>query len=390
MTKMLSAHPKALVISDPYVYFFKGYRNFHYARAGIVGFDPTGPMSDHFMDSHHDVLRRIIDSDLSETIPQNTKKQIREAIREWKLQQHSDLCRRLDEADGKTFAEFYDSLIWLLKDIYGSAETEQVGTKVSWSEEYLLPLARAFPDMKFIFVVRDLRAIVSSQNNKKGPGAGKRPLLFYIRNWRKSVAFGTILTRILDDVRDRILFLRYEDMIADPESVARKCSAHLGLHFDPAMNDQNRYRNEASGAAWSANTSYQGEAGIVRPSIDAWKERLSEAETRCIEALAGPELTLMGYDLTCPDENSIEPFLLDGTPEPEFEELADFIKASDCARYVTDQNLMKLELEKEIRRRAILRGNSGTIDEAEAKQMFIEPAYLRVLSEFEPHTDRYR
>ena len=68
LSRVLSAHPDALVVSDPSIYFFKAYRDFHFEQAGLER-DAELPNSSLFMDPQIDVWSRILAADLSETMP---------------------------------------------------------------------------------------------------------------------------------------------------------------------------------------------------------------------------------------------------------------------------------------------------------------------------------
>ena len=57
LSRMFSAYPECLVVSDPFVYFFKAYRNFHLARVGAQGWLPDEPTPDYFGATHGDLLQ---------------------------------------------------------------------------------------------------------------------------------------------------------------------------------------------------------------------------------------------------------------------------------------------------------------------------------------------
>ena len=186
---MISAHPHALVISDPCIYFFKAYRDHLFQCAGITDIVPSAPTSDWFDPPQHDALRRILDADFSEVMPTALKERVRADIRNWKGDQHPNLIQQIEQVNGTTFADFFRALLRLMAQTYGMGHETVVGTKVSWCEEFLPAMSRAFPDMRFVLVQRDLRAVIASQNQEKGLekanghcsftfGTGERPMLF--------------------------------------------------------------------------------------------------------------------------------------------------------------------------------------------------------------------
>jgi len=380
MTKVLSAHPQLLVVSDPYIYFFKTYRNFLYEKNSAKNWHPDEPMSDFFLDENFDVLEKIKLSDLSEPIPKKLKQKIRKDIEDWKIQQHPALCRRLDEVEGNTFAEFYDSLIKLLQIVYGNYEITKLGTKVGWSEEFIPALNRAFPEMKFLIMVRDIRSIIASQNSKKGFGSGKRPLLFYIRQWRKSVAFANIYTKLNDELKSKVYLIKYEDLITNTERTLRYICDFLNIDYYDEMLDPNKYKDEAFNKGWLPNTSFEPKSGIYNTSIDKWKSTLLPKEIQMTETLSAPEMNMMDYRFTTHSAPMTD-FLLD-PPEPEFDELAEWIKPFHCCDYLRNETKLIIELSKEMLRKQIFqRGIDLNIESKYIRRLFIDENYFRLLLE---------
>ncbi len=345
--RALSAHPRLLVVGDPYVYFFKGYRNFLYERAGISEWNPDEPMSDHFLDPHHEVLQEIAAADFSEPIPLSIANKIKSDIVEWKTSQHPRLCERISQVSGETFAAFYDSLIQALHDAYPDPKVEQLGTKACWSEEFIPALARAFPEMRFVILIRDLRAVVASQNSRSGEGAGKRPLLFYIRQWRKSVAFAMSLAK--SDLAGRLLVMRYEDLIEDSDTWLTRLCDHLQVDADAAVLDPAQYSD--GNETWRPNSSYEAVGGIYRSSRDRWRSVLTPREIAMIDTLAGPELRALEYPTEKP--GAVLDFLADA-PEPAYEELAAWVRECSAGDYLEDPTRFFAEIAKERLREDLL------------------------------------
>ncbi len=373
LSSLLSDHPGGLVVSDPFVYFFKHYRNLHLDRLGVEGWHPDEPTPDYFGGERRGLLDSLLDADLSESIGAATLEQLRTDIRTWKGEQQPDLCARLDEVEGTTFADTYRALIELAIEVHAEGPISVGGTKVSWCEEFLPALARAFPDMRFVMPVRDLRAVVASQNSQRGVGEGKRPLLFYVRHWRKSVSLAHHFVQRHPLLAGRVELVRYEDLVAAPESTLERLCAHVGLA--PAS----LHASDQDLAGFAHNSSFEpASPGIFTDSTDRWRSVLDQAEVEAIEAMAGPELALMGYSLTTERRRPTE--CLDTDCEPAFEDLSGWLQGHTCAAYLRDPALRRANYEAEERRRSVL--ESGVDPGADTERdLFLVEGLLPALRE---------
>jgi hypothetical protein len=376
LSRVLSAHPDALVVSDPSIYFFKAYRDFHFEQAGLER-DVERPNSSLFMDPYVDVWSRILAADLSETMPDWAKRQVREQLRDWKTAQHPRLVAEIESVDGESFRDFFASLLALLATLYGNENTRLVGAKTSWCEAFIPALGRAFPEMKFVFMVRDLRAVIASQNQQRGVGEGTRPLLFYVHHWRKSVAFAMAWGRLDPVFSKRCAVVRYEDLISDLAGQLRPINRLLDLACHPHQFNAERWPDERMEGRWTPNSSYHGQKqGLYSSSVDRWRTSLSGATVRAVEALAGPELALMGYDLERPIA-SVDAYLA-ANVEPDFESLAPWLKPYPEAEFTRDPMLRRAVCAAEARRRAMIR-SAYPADCRRSRGLLIDPRMAALL-----------
>jgi len=205
-------------------------------------------------------------------------------------------------------------------------------------------LARAFPDMRFVMLVRDLRAVVASQNSQRGVGKGKRPLLFYVRHWRKSVA---LAHHCKSRMSNRVTLVRYEDLVARPVEEMQRLCTFAGVEYAAEL-----ARIDGT-SIWTHNSSYGSPgAGIFTDSTERWRKVLRPAEIEALEALAGPELSWMGYEVG--DARRWPSECLDSDCEPAFEELSPWLKAFPSATYLRDPARRRAEYAAEDARRAVL------------------------------------
>ena len=381
VSRILSAHPAALVVSDPYVYFFKALRD-HHRRALGLGAMGGRPTPHWFLDPDQVVLQAIQGDDLSAPIDPASQERIRADVAEWKSAQHPALVTALEGVRGETWRDFFSALLAALFRLYGDDTVRILGTKVSWCDEFIPALARAMPRMRFVLVVRDVRAMVASQNRREGAGSGKRPLLFYLRHWRKSVA---LTARWLHDtpwLAERVHMLRYEDLARAPEPRLRELCGFLGLEWCSRMLTD--WTDPARGDSWTHNSTFRSGAegrGISTTSIDRWRSVLTPAEVAAIEAYAGPELAWLGYPLSptiAPDDAWTRAGV-----EPPFDQLSRWLQPFPEAQYLRSPAGMAREYAAEILRRSMLEGRStlegGAVPAALMEPMFFGEAHYHRL-----------
>ena len=77
MTQVLSAHPEMLVVGDPYVYFFKGYRNQFFEDHHQSNWIFDEPMPDYFHDDKIEFSQHLLTTDLQQSIKPHIRKQRR-------------------------------------------------------------------------------------------------------------------------------------------------------------------------------------------------------------------------------------------------------------------------------------------------------------------------
>ena len=351
LSRMLGADGRALVVADPCIYVLKAYRRALARELGLADFDPEAPTSDLFRSPHPALDRAILEGDLSTPVSADDLAWLRHQLRTWKAEQHPRLCAHLDRVVGATFTEVWTALLELAADLYGGSGLELVGTKVSWCEEYLPALARALPDLRVVLLVRDVRGVVASQNSVRGRAAGKRPLLFYARHWRKHVRLAEELVEPEGALAGRAVRVRYEDLVADPEGELRRVAPVLGLDFDPRQLEVERFRDEGERPGWRTNSSFAAPGdGIYADSTARWRSILSADEVRALESLCGPELEACGYACSADRLDPLECLALDCEPRPE--ELSPWLVGDSSAAYLTDAALRRREYAAESERLA--------------------------------------
>lgn len=105
------------------------------------------------------------------------------------------------------------------------------------NKNYLRTLLAIFPGAKAIHIVRDGRAVAASViSHVWGPSS----IIGAAHWWLAHVSLG--LAAETDLGKDRIIRIRYEDLVTWPERVLKKLCSWLGLDYDPEMTKGGGYR----------------------------------------------------------------------------------------------------------------------------------------------------
>lgn len=173
---------------------------------------------------------------------------------------------------------------WLsrIRDLYADFQAEVLGRsgKARWAEKdptYTLHLAfieELFPDAVYVHLVRDGHDVVASFRDRWGYRSAARAAR---TEWARYVRAARALQRRLPD--ERFLELRYEELVADPETQGQRMFAFLGedwdasvLDFDPAEHRATeRYRRFTAGrreAGGDGSTIYRSRVGTGGSSLD--------------------------------------------------------------------------------------------------------------------------
>jgi len=155
---------------------------------------------------------------------------------------------------------------------------------------YVRRLRDAFPEARFIHLVRDGRAVAASILPLDW---GPNSIIGAAQLWTAHVAHGLSAEQVVPE--DRRRRVRYEDLVSRPADVLEDLCGFLGLDFDPEM-------LQAKGLEVPAYTRNQ-HALVGRPADskrrDRWREVLSARQVEIFEALTGDLLPNLGYELAC-------------------------------------------------------------------------------------------
>jgi hypothetical protein len=129
------------------------------------------------------------------------------------------------------------------------------------------------PDARYIHITRDGRDVAMSQLAKKGSffhDLREYRRLSYANVFRRWVEWEQKVRATLYRGGLKVIHLRYEDLIADPEREMRRITSFLGLPFEKGMLDYASHDHDYPD--WEAgSTDVAGHAGISAVSVAKWR-----------------------------------------------------------------------------------------------------------------------
>jgi hypothetical protein len=272
---------------------------------------PAGcPFQDYYFEAlGHRLLDAVLSADAAMPLSSDEVLRLRDACAARASLESGVIAEAMAGLNGRTYAGIFESIFSIIGD--SAPDAAWAGCKEVWIQEFIPVLARSLPECRFLCIERDPRAVVASllAVTKHDPSqAAHTPS--YMRHWRKGVA---LTRRYLADpeLASRVLLVRYEDLVADPEHGAQKLCEFLNLEFDPAMLALSR-------DGWNGNSGYEHqEKNVYRGSLDRWMNSLSPEMLATVDFLCGPEMNLTPYKLVASGgtDNSVIECLLNANRE---------------------------------------------------------------------------
>jgi Sulfotransferase family len=151
-----------------------------------------------------------------------------------------------------------------------------------------LRLRAAFPNAKFIHIVRDGRGVAASVLPLDW---GPNSIQGAARWWSEGLAPGLAAESTLPQAH--ILRVRYEDLVLETEATLRRLCAYCGLEYQPDM---------AGGGGFRVSEYSSGQHTLVgqapdRRRLDAWERELTPRQIEIFEYMTGDLLAYLDYPL---------------------------------------------------------------------------------------------
>ncbi|MBM7557454.1 sulfotransferase family protein [Halanaerobacter jeridensis] len=290
ISRAIDAHSQLAVPTDPYFAFFREFRNEIY-KDYIDCFDDDKALNDHFFDSNLEPKHKISNTALNHEIKNQDLQKIKEKIIDFAEPNSPLVIPYVRKIEASTYKELFSEMMKVVDKAYGDQDTNMLGFKQTWVEEFVTPLLNTFPKMKVVQIIRDPRAVMASRT-KTTQLTHNYPLLFMIKHWRKSFAYALYNSY---HNSDNFKLVKYENLTSKPEETMKDICDFINIDYEEKMINPNFYR-DGKGDSWTDNSAYSTTNKITAKFKDKWKEILPAAKLQYIEDLCHLEMMKLGYE----------------------------------------------------------------------------------------------
>ncbi len=179
----------------------------------------------------------------------------------------------------------------MLEEYASKHKKNRWGEKTPGHYEYVETLTNWYPNCQIIWMVRDPRSVCSSYldvpwsaNHVLGPARRWLSSMRALENWSQD---------------PRILIVKYEDLVQDPNDVMSNTLIFLG---EPPFSDKKFATTRpvaivGSHSGWHRRHLKSASNPVHKTSKDKWRNRLRPLQIRVIEQLCSTQMTEWEYEL---------------------------------------------------------------------------------------------
>lgn len=299
LAKLLSANKNTMCVSDPFYPFFKQFRNEFLNEKTKEALN--SPLGDYVMSENSSAMyKRINGKTFEEVITTFSNQELINKIGAHCKLYSPKIINHLSKIKGDNYQEIFSCFGAILKGAYKENKDELVGFKEVWINEFSEQCIKSDKNLKLIFIIRDPRSIVAS-NFSSGSAY---PILFLIRQWRKTIGHSLMLTK---KYPQNTILIRYEDLITKPEIETAKICRFLDLDLDADMLDPSQFKDGLNNK-WIQNSSQNHKINdrtkFNTKSVNGWQKTLNSQSISLIETLCDIEMKLCEYEISGVGEKS--------------------------------------------------------------------------------------
>lgn len=189
-------------------------------------------------------------------------------------------------------SSYKDLFITLMETLREPSQRPRWGEKTPHHLRTGDAILNLFPTAKMIAVLRDGRAVTRSRLMK--PGWEKNHLVA-ARVWQNDSQ--RLVELLNSDHAQRILVVRYEELVGRASDVVPRVCGFLGETFEPQMLDPNASEETRFGSYYEQSWMAKADRAIDPATMDAWRSAFTDRELALINHLQGDGLRHWGYSV---------------------------------------------------------------------------------------------
>lgn len=378
LARMLNSHSNIVLAADVLLEFIKSFRNELYLQNGVLINKLNRPLEDHFKSNFHNLKKILEEKNFDLTIKHTNLTELTERTRQFSTTSSELFGKNLKAFEGKKFSDILYQLLKNIDTTYGKKNASVLGFKSVWSEQYVAPFLNQFPKKgKALFIIRDPRAVFASNFVKP---SHLYPIEFLTKQWRKSVVFATLYSKIIPNLTEKCLIIKYEDLVSKSNTTVKKITDFLNLDFEEDMLNPSLYKN-GKNKQWIQNTSHGiSHQQLTTSSVEKWKDIFDEKTQRFIEYSCFPEMQLMGYKTNLVNIDNLDESIQ--YPMDNSSNTAEWIKEFYPNELLKNSKWIEgIEVDNKQRNKILLDSikNTKEMDEKTITEFFIDKRYFSFL-----------
>ena len=268
---------------------------------------PGSPLDEYYyLDAKLTAMEAIQNSSLNVDFDNLENQSLRSKITKRMNDYVPHLINNIDLIAGNNYGEIFDSALECINLSHNINSSKWLGWLDNWVIEFFPLLAKYYNNAHFIVIFRDVRGAIASMFSRADKNFKAPSTISFLRCWRKQVAFSAMMSES-NLFNKRISFIKYENLVSDPEKEIAQLCSDLNIKYSSDMIDTKNFVGLGTNIKqWVPNSGYVDvpRTGIFNGSIERWRETLDETMISFIEFIAGPELKYLGYDLVNRDNYS--------------------------------------------------------------------------------------
>lgn len=231
------------------------------------------------------------------------EKSLSRLIRDWQMscEVHSPYPQMMDSAALRkrleAAASYAEAISKIMEEFLSLEKKARWGEKTPAHLHQIASISRAYPKAKFIHLIRDPRAVVSSAISELGDGVYNSFSVNRVaRYWNRCEA---AIERASAKFPGKVLKVKYEDLVEYPDKTLKLMCDFLGVAYEAEMLNTaesaklNAPRHEGNGPVLTAHKGLL--ANINSSARDKWRERLDPALVGVVDHASEAWMGLRNY-----------------------------------------------------------------------------------------------